>query len=91
MESEQDTNTAQAEENLSSNNMPQISSKTDDSSMPKKSMKKRNLGLINQELLKLVSRGSAIICEILRLKDFIPEPYSNPQEEKLYKDIIYDF
>ena len=71
--------------------MPQISSKTDDSSMPKKSMKKRNLGLINQELLKLVSRGSAIICEILRLKDFIPEPYSNPQEEKLYKDIIYDF
>ena len=41
MESEQDTNTAQAEENLSSNNMPQISSKTDDSSMPKKSMKKR--------------------------------------------------
>ena len=91
MESEQDTYTAQAEENLSSNNMPQISSKTDDSSMPKKSMKKRNLGLINQELLKLVSRGSAIICEILRLKDFIPEPYSNPQEEKLYKDIIYDF
>ena len=91
MESEQDTNTAQAEEILSSNNMPQISSKTDDSSMPKKSMKKRNLGLINQELLKLVSRGSAIICEILRLKDFIPEPYSNPQEEKLYKDIIYDF
>ena len=91
MESEQDTNTAQAEENLSSNNMPQISSKTDDSSMPKKSMKKRNLGLINQELLKLVSRGSAIICEILRLKDFIPEPYFNPQEEKLYKDIIYDF
>ncbi len=71
--------------------MPQISSKTDDSSMPKKSMKKRNLGLINQELLKLVLRGSAIICEILRLKDFIPEPYSNPQEEKLYKDIIYDF
>ena len=91
MESEQDTNTAQAEENLSSNNMPQISSKTDDPPMPKKSMKKRNLGLINQELLKLVSRGSAIICEILRLKDFIPEPYSNPQEEKLYKDIIYDF
>ena len=54
-------------------------------------MKKRNVSLLNQELLKLVSRGSAIICEILRLKDFIPEPYSNPSEEKLYKDIIFDF
>ena len=54
-------------------------------------MRKRNLGLCNQELLKLVARGSAVICEILRLKDYIPEPYSNKNEEKLYKDIIYDF
>ena len=67
--------------NNSSNNVPSV----------KKSMKKRNLGLINKELLKLIARGSAIICEILRLKDFIPEPYSNPNEEKLYKEIIFDF
>ena len=33
----------------------------------------------------------AVICEILRLKDYIPEPYANKNEEKLYKDIIYDF
>ena len=75
-------------EDNSSNNIPQVSQ---DSSQVKKSMKRRNVSLLNQELLKLVSRGSAIICEILRLKDFIPEPYSNPVEEKLYKDIIFDF
>ena len=57
----------------------------------KKTMKKKNIGLCNQELLKLVARGSAVICEILRLKDYIPEPYSNKNEEKQYKDIIYDF
>ena len=57
----------------------------------KKTMRKRNIGLINQEILKLVARGSAVICEILRLKDYIPEPYSNKNEEKLYKDIIFDF
>ena len=55
------------------------------------SSKKRNLGVCNQEILKLVSRGSAIICEILRLKDFIPEVYYNPNEEKMYKDIIFDY
>ena len=74
--------------NNSSNNIPQISSKTD---QPKKSMKKRNLNHCSQELLQLIARGSAIICEILRLKDYIPEPYSNQNEEKLYKDIIFDF
>ena len=58
---------------------------------PKRSKKKKNLGLCNQELLKLVGRGSAIICEILRLKDYIPEAYSNKEEEKIYKEIIYDF
>ena len=57
----------------------------------KKTMKKKNIGLCNQELLKLVARGSAVICEILRLKDYIPEPYSNKNEEKQYKDIIFDF
>jgi len=44
-----------------------------------------------QELLKLVSRGSAIIAEILRLKDYIPELYYNQSEEKKYLNIIFDF
>jgi len=44
-----------------------------------------------QELLKLVARGSAIIAEILRLKDYIPEFYSNPKEEKKYSNIIFNF
>ena len=55
------------------------------------SIRKKNISPINIELLTLVSRGSAIICEILRLKDYIPEPYSNKNEEKLYKDIIFDY
>ena len=76
--------------NNSSNNVPQVSPRSDELQQ-KKTLKKRNIGLVNQELLKLIARGSAIICEILRLKDFIPEPYSNPAEEKLYKDIIFDF
>ena len=57
----------------------------------KKTLRKKNIGLCNQELLKLVARGSAIICEILRLKDYIPEAYSNKNEEKAYKDLIFDF
>ena len=87
--SESDINNNIMNEENSSNSIPQISQ--NEFSQPKKYNKKRNLGLINQELLKLVSRGSAIICEILRLKDFIPEPYINPAEEKLYKDILFDF
>ncbi len=43
------------------------------------------------ELLKLVARGSAIIAEIFRLKDHIPEIYTNPSEEKKYQGIIFDF
>ena len=59
----------------------------------KKSFRKKNktIDTCSEELLKLVSRGSAIICEILRLKDYIPEPFSNKAEEKNYKDIIHDF
>ena len=57
----------------------------------KKSMRRRNIDTCNEELLKLVARGSAVICEILRLKDYIPEPFSNKAEEKTYKDIIYDY
>ena len=43
--------------NTSSNNMPQVGSTPDDSFLPKKSLKKRNLGYCNQEILKLISRG----------------------------------
>ena len=57
----------------------------------KKSHRKKNIDNCSEELLKLVARGSAIICEILRLKDYIPEPFSNKAEEKNYKDIIHDF
>ena len=56
-----------------------------------KSMRKRNIDNCNEELLKLVARGSAVICEILRLKDYIPEPFWNKAEEKNYKDIIFDY
>ena len=57
----------------------------------KKSFRKKNIDNCSEELLKLVARGSAIICEILRLKDYIPEPFSNKNEEKNYKDIIHDY
>ena len=57
----------------------------------KKSCRKKNIDNCSEELLKLVARGSAIICEILRLKDYIPEPFSNKNEEKNYKDIIHDY
>ncbi len=52
---------------------------------------RKNLNVCDQEILKLVARGSAIICEILRLKDYIPEPYTNKNDEKMYKDIIFDY
>lgn len=45
----------------------------------------------SEALLSLVSRGSSILCEVFRLKDYIPEVYTNPAEEKQYKDIIFDF
>ena len=56
-----------------------------------RSHRQMNIDNCSQELLKLVARGSAIICEILRLKDYIPEPFANKNEEKNYKDIINDF
>ena len=88
-EFENNNNIVQNEES-SSNNIPQVQVQ-EEPMQPKKTKKKKDVDVLNQELLKLVSRGSAIICEILRLKDFIPEPYSNPNEEKLYKDIIFDY
>ena len=57
----------------------------------KKTNRRMNRDNCHEELLKLVARGSAVICEILRLKDYIPEPYANKNEEKNYKDIIHDF
>ena len=89
LENNNNNYTPQSEEN-SSNNIPQVQT-PEGPIQNKKAKKKRDVDLLNHELLKLVSRGSAIICEILRLKDFIPEPYSNPNEEKLYKDIIFDY
>ena len=89
LENNNNNYTPQSEEN-SSNNIPQVQT-PEGPIQHKKAKKKRDVDLLNHELLKLVSRGSAIICEILRLKDFIPEPYSNPNEEKLYKDIIFDY
>lgn len=59
--------------------------------IPMKSKKKKEMGEINKDILTLASRGSAIIAEILRLKDYIPESYTNPIEEKKYADIIFDF
>ena len=57
----------------------------------KKSFRNRNIDNCKEELLGLVERGSAVICEILRLKDYIPEPFWNKAEEKNYKDIIFDY
>ena len=57
----------------------------------KQSLRRKNIDNCSQELLKLVARGSAVICEILRLKDYIPEPFWNKAEEKNYKDIIFDY
>ena len=59
--------------------------------LKKKSSKKKNIDLCAEEILKLVARGSAVICEILRLKDYIPEPFSSRGQDKQYKDIIHDF
>ena len=84
MESEQQQNNLQTQ--------PQTEQPVTQPPIEKKlSKKKRNFGLLSQELLRLVGRGQASICEILRLKDYIPEAYSNPAEEKMYNDIIFDF
>ena len=37
----------------------------------KKPNRRMNRDICHEELLKLVARGSAVICEILRLKDYI--------------------
>ena len=70
----------------SANPQPEIQKKE-----TQKQKKKRYFSQLHQDMLRLVARGSAIIAEILRLKDYIPDPYCNPAEEKLYKDIVFDF
>ena len=42
-------------------------------------------------LLKLVSRGSSIIAELLRMKDFIPDVFTNMEEATKFKSVVFDF
>jgi WASH complex subunit strumpellin len=46
-----------------------------------------------QTILQLVSRGNAIIAELLRLKDYIPQTYrlATKDDVQKYGDIILDF
>ncbi|XP_066254336.1 WASH complex subunit 5 isoform X1 [Euwallacea similis] len=46
-----------------------------------------------QNILLLVSRGNAIIAELLRLKDYIPKVYrlESKQDIQIYGEIIQDF
>ena len=47
--------------------------------------------LCGQTLLKLVSRGNAIIAEILRLSDFIPSVFTSSREQEAYSELLMDF
>jgi len=42
-------------------------------------------------LLNLVSKGSSIITELMRMKDFIPEVYTVHEEAQKFKNLIFDF
>ena len=46
-----------------------------------------------QTILKLVSRGNAIVAELLRLSDFIPPVFKleSREEREKYGEIITDF
>lgn len=50
--------------------------------------------LCGQTILRLVSRGNAIIAELLRLSDFIPQVFKaengRPEYAK-YTDLLFDF
>jgi WASH complex subunit strumpellin len=43
--------------------------------------------------LRLVSRGSSIIAELLRLSDYIPPAFRNdpPADARIYSSVISDF
>ncbi|CAH1180444.1 unnamed protein product [Phaedon cochleariae] len=49
--------------------------------------------ICGQTILNLVSRGNAIIAELLRLKDYVPKVYrlETKQDIQKYSDIILDF
>lgn len=49
--------------------------------------------LCGQTVLKLVSRGNAIIAELLRLSDFIPPVFrlETKEEQERYRFILPDF
>ena len=49
--------------------------------------------LCGQTLLKLVSRGNAIIAELLRLSDFIPSEFKldNKRNQLKYGEVVVDF
>ena len=45
-----------------------------------------------QTLLRLVSRGNAVIAELLRLSDFVPPVFKqDPKDQGNYAEIIADF
>ncbi len=46
-----------------------------------------------QTLLKLVSRGNAIVAELLRLSDFVPPTFKleSREDKEKYGDILVDF
>ncbi|GCB74711.1 hypothetical protein scyTo_0003802 [Scyliorhinus torazame] len=49
--------------------------------------------LCGQTILRIVSRGNAIIAELLRLSEFVPSVYRlrDKAEQQKYGDIIFDF
>lgn len=49
--------------------------------------------LCGQAILRIVSRGNAIIAELLRLSDFIPPVFKlkDKSDQQKYGDIICDF
>lgn len=49
--------------------------------------------LCGQAVLRIVSRGNAIIAELLRLSDFIPTVFKlkDKSDQQKYGDIICDF
>ena len=49
--------------------------------------------LCGQTLLRLVSRGNAIIAELLRLSDFIPPAFRDDRrpEHAKYRELLADF
>ncbi len=46
--------------------------------------------LCGQTLLRLVARGNAIISELFRLSDYIPDAFKGLPNDK-YTEIIFDF